>query len=225
MNSKENLIDTMSDLIWERGYAATSPREVRERSGVGQGSMYYHFPSKRDLGMAAIRHNCETLLPASLEILNSPGDPIDRLTSYLSRDSDPLRGCKVGRLTQDPEVVADPGMLAPIRASFETIHHSLVAVIEEAIRGGELPADVDAGRLAYLMTATIQGGYVLAIAAQDRAPFDQARQGAVDLLDAVRGSAAGSWPAATGSADAAPDRTTAAHPDPHGSSASSRKDN
>ncbi|MDN6618286.1 MAG: TetR/AcrR family transcriptional regulator [Corynebacterium variabile] len=185
MNSKENLIETMSDLIWERGYAATSPREVRERSGVGQGSMYYHFPSKRDLGIAAIRHNCETLLPASLEILNGPGDPLDRLTRYLSRDSEPLRGCKVGRLTQDPEVVADPGMLAPIGTSFETIHHSLVAVIEEAIRMGELPADVDAGRIAHLMTATIQGGYVLAIAAQDPGPFNEARRGALDLLNAV----------------------------------------
>lgn len=188
MNSKEKLVETMSDLIWERGYAATSPREVRERSGVGQGSMYYHFPSKRDLGIAAIRHNCETLLPPSLEILKAPGDPMDRLGEYLSRDSEPLRGCKVGRLTQDPEVVADPGMLAPIEESFAEIHRCLVPVIDQAIRSGELPESLDAGRLAHLLTATIQGGYVLAIAAQDRRPFDEARAGALDLLRAAASS-------------------------------------
>jgi Bacterial regulatory proteins, tetR family len=43
MNSRELLVETMSDLLWERGYADTSPRDVRERSGVGQGSMYHHF--------------------------------------------------------------------------------------------------------------------------------------------------------------------------------------
>lgn len=188
MDSKEKLIETMSDLIWERGYAATSPREVRERSGVGQGSMYYHFPSKRDLGIAAIRRNCETLLPRNLEVLMGPGDPMDRIVGYLSRDSEPLRGCKVGRLTQDPEVVADPGMLAPIEESFATIHRCLVPVIDEAIGLGELPSTLDAGRLAHLLTATIQGGYVLAIAAHDRRPFDEARAGALDLLRVAAGS-------------------------------------
>lgn len=33
------------------------------------------------------------------------------------------------------------------------------------------------------MSATIQGGYVLAIAAQDPAPFRDACQGALELLD------------------------------------------
>ncbi|MCI1749468.1 MAG: TetR/AcrR family transcriptional regulator [Acidipropionibacterium sp.] len=210
MNSKEKLVETMSDLIWERGYAATSPREVRERSGVGQGSMYYHFPSKRDLGIAAIRRNCETLLPRSLEILKGPGDPMDRLVGYLSRDAEPLRGCKVGRLTQDPEVVDDPGMLAPIEESFAEIHRCLVPVVDQAIAIGELPGTLDAGRLAHLLTATIQGGYVLAIAAQDRRPFDEARAGALDLLRAAAGTAASGSPipgsSATGNSTTA--RTT-----------------
>ena len=57
MESRERLVTAMSELMWERGYAATSPREVRERSGVGQGSMYHHFPSKRDLALAALQRN------------------------------------------------------------------------------------------------------------------------------------------------------------------------
>ena len=185
MDSRERLVEAMSDLIWERGYAATSPREVRERSGVGQGSMYHHFPTKRDLGIAAIRRNCETLLPGTLAPLSEAQDPMDALIRYLSRDSDPLRGCKVGRLTQDPEVVADSGMLAPIRDAFQAVHRSLVPVIAQAIRIGQLPPTVDADRLAFALTAIIQGGYVLAIAAQDRRPFDEARAGARDLLRAT----------------------------------------
>ena len=40
VDSREKLVEAMAELMWERGYSATSPRAVRELSGVGQGSMY-----------------------------------------------------------------------------------------------------------------------------------------------------------------------------------------
>lgn len=179
--------------MWERGYAATSPREVRERSGVGQGSMYHHFPSKRDLALAALERNCADLLPATEELLTRPGDPMEKLTAYLSRPLPALKGCKVGRMTQDPLVAADPGLLKPIADAFAAVHHALAAVVREAVELGELNPDVDPERLAYLLSATIQGGYVLAIAAQDPRPSEDARAGALGLL---RASAPATGPAA-----------------------------
>jgi AcrR family transcriptional regulator len=185
MDSRERLIETMSELMWERGYAATSPREVRERSGIGQGSMYHHFPSKRDLALAALERNCADLLPASEALLTADGDSFETLTGYLSQPKDALKGCKVGRMTQDPLVATDPGLLAPVADAFDRIHHALVRVLRTAIEAGELNGELDPDRLAYLLTATIQGGYVLAIAQQDRRPFDEARAGALDLLRAA----------------------------------------
>ena len=171
--------------MWERGYADTSPREVRERSGVGQGSMYHHFPSKRDLALAALERNCADLLPAAAE-LEGPGDPMQRIEAYLSRPRAALKGCKVGRMTQDPQVVADPVLLAPITRTFATMRGSWARVLAEAIEAGELRADLDPQRLACTLMATLQGGYVLAIAEQDPAPFEAACAGALDLLHASR---------------------------------------
>ncbi|CAL8970765.1 putative HTH-type transcriptional regulator YxaF [Propionicimonas sp. T2.31MG-18] len=185
MESRERLVVAMSELMWERGYAATSPREVRERSGVGQGSMYHHFPGKRDLALAALQRNCADLLPATEELLAAPGDPLEKLTAYLTRPLPALKGCKVGRMTQDPLVAADPGLLAPVGEAFARVHQALAAVIGEAVALGELRDDLDPERIARLLAASIQGGYVLAIAAQDPAPFDDARAGALDLLRAA----------------------------------------
>ncbi|MEA4945165.1 MAG: TetR/AcrR family transcriptional regulator [Propionicimonas sp.] len=185
MESRERLVQTMSEVLWERGYAATSPREVRERSGVGQGSMYHHFPSKRDLALAALERNCADLLPATEELLSGSGDPMDKLATYLTRPLPALKGCKVGRMTQDPLVAGDPGLLKPIAEAFAAVHTALVPVIREAIEVGELSPDVDPERLAYLLSATIQGGYVLAIAAQDPSKSEDARAGALDLLRAA----------------------------------------
>lgn len=182
VDSRERLIQTMSEVMWERGYAATSPREVRQRSGIGQGSMYHHFPSKRDLALAALERNCADLLPATEDVLAAAGDPLEKLAAYLLRPRPALRGCKVGRMTQDPEVAADPGLLAPVADAFARVHEGLVRVIGEAIAAGELSVDVNPDRLAYLLAATIQGGYVLAIAAQDPRPYEDACAGALELL-------------------------------------------
>jgi AcrR family transcriptional regulator len=185
VESRERLVLAMSELMWQRGYAATSPREVRDRSGVGQGSMYHHFPSKRELALAALQRNCDDLLPATENLLNAPGDPLERLTAYLTRPLPALKGCKVGRMTQDPLVATDPELLAPVGDAFAGVHRALSAVIAEAIALGELSPDLDPERTARLLSASIQGGYVLAIAAQDPRPFDDARAGALDLLRAA----------------------------------------
>jgi TetR/AcrR family transcriptional regulator, transcriptional repressor for nem operon len=184
VDTRELLVETMSDLLWERGYADTSPRDVRDRSGVGQGSLYHHFPTKRDLAVAALERNVASLLPA-LADLDGPGDPLARIEAYLVRPRDALRGCKVGRMTQDPQVREDPVLIAPVAAAFADAHDHWTRALREAVAAGQLPADLDPERLARTLMAVIQGGYVLAIAQQDPAPFVDACTGAVDLLRAA----------------------------------------
>ncbi|WP_326562824.1 TetR/AcrR family transcriptional regulator [Micromonospora sp. NBC_01796] len=184
MDSRQLLVETMSELMWERGYADTSPRDVRERSGVGQGSMYHHFPTKRDLALAALERNVADLLPATSE-LDGPGDPMARIEAYLKRPRDALKGCKVGRMTQDPQVREDPVLLEPVGRAFTQVHASWVKVLREAVAAGELRDDLDPERLAHTLMAVLQGGYVLAIAQQDPGPFDDAQAGALDLLRAA----------------------------------------
>lgn len=183
VDSRQVLIETMSELMWERGYADTSPREVRNRSGVGQGSMYHHFPTKRDLALAALERNVTDLLPAASE-LDGPGDPMARIEAYLMRPRDALKGCKVGRMTQDPQVREDPVLLAPVARAFAQVHVSWVKVLREAIAAGELRDDLDPEQVAHTLMAVLQGGYVLAIAQQDPAPFQDALSGALALLRA-----------------------------------------
>ena len=184
MNTRQRLVDTMSDLLWERGYADTSPREVRERANVGQGSQYHHFRSKRDLAIAALERNIVDLMTAS-EDLSGPGSPLRRIEDYLMAPRDGLRGCKVGRMTQDAQVRADPMLMAPIARAFTQTQTRWAAAFAAAIKAGELPSDLDAEQLAQTMMAVLQGGYVLAMAHQDAASFEAARTGALTLLRAA----------------------------------------
>jgi len=57
-DSKQKLVAAACALLAERGFEATSPQMVQQRSGVGHGSMYHHFPGKGKEGLAldAISH-------------------------------------------------------------------------------------------------------------------------------------------------------------------------
>ena len=57
-DSKQKLVAAACALLAERGFEATSPQMFQQRSGVGHGSMYHHFPGKGKEGLAldAIGH-------------------------------------------------------------------------------------------------------------------------------------------------------------------------
>ena len=184
MGSKEKLIEAMASLLWERGYAATSPREVMAAAGVGQGSMYHHFSGKHDLAVQAMRLSIDTAM-AGNATLTADGDPLDRLKANLLAPRPGTKGCRVGRMTQDPEVLADPELLGLVGEAFEQMHRLWADPIREAIDAGQLPPQLDPEDLASTLQAVLQGGYVLSRAQGEQAPMDAAMRGAVALLDAA----------------------------------------
>ena len=132
MGSRERLIEAMSDLMWERGYAATSPRDVLERAGVGQGSMYHYFKGKHEFA-------AETLARVAAEIegqavpVDGDDSPLDRLKQHLLQPRPGTRGCRIGRMTQDPDVFADAELIGIIDGTFRSVLERWERVIEEAI--------------------------------------------------------------------------------------------
>ncbi|MFD0077265.1 TetR/AcrR family transcriptional regulator [Streptomyces sp. NPDC127166] len=182
MSTSERLIEATRELLWERGYVGTSPKAVQQAAGAGQGSMYHHFAGKQDLALAAIRRSAEELGAAAEAVLGGGGSAYARIEAYLLRERDVLRGCPVGRLTMDPEVVADPELRAPVEEVLGRVRGRLAEVVREGLDGGELSGGLDPEEIAATVLATVQGGYVLARATGSRAPFDTAVRGLLALL-------------------------------------------
>jgi TetR/AcrR family transcriptional regulator, transcriptional repressor for nem operon len=187
-NSKERLVDSARELLWERGYTATSPSAVQDAAGVGQGSMYHHFRGKEDLARAAVDVNADEMRSQVEADLAGPGTAVERLTRYLRRERDVLRGCRFGRLAQDPQA-AGSSLLGPlIEEMFHWLLERLAAVVREGQAAGEIDPGFDAQQVAAAIAATLQGAYVLARAEHDPAAFDTAIDGALALLDRARTS-------------------------------------
>ncbi|MUN37361.1 TetR/AcrR family transcriptional regulator [Actinomadura litoris] len=184
MSTADRLIESTRELLWERGYVGTSPKAIQQRAGAGQGSMYHHFTGKPDLALAAIRRTAEEMCAKAEELLSAPGTAMDRVAAYLHRERDALKGCPIGRLTQDPDVMADPALRAPVDETLAWLRERLARVLEEGRERGELDAALDPRATAATIVATLQGAYVLARAAGSVRPFDQAITGVLGLLTA-----------------------------------------
>jgi len=182
VDSRERLIEGTRELLWDRGYVGTSPTAILRRSGVGQGSMYHHFQGKADLVLAAEQRSAERMQRQVRETFAGAGSAYQRIRGYLLRERDVLRGCSVGRLIADPEIMADERLREPIRETFAVLHECLASVVREGQAAGEFDARLDAERTASTLAAVIQGGYALARAEGSAEPFERAIQGALELL-------------------------------------------
>lgn len=180
VSTRESLIESTRSLLWERGYVGTSPKAIQQRAGAGQGSMYHHFAGKEDLALAAIRRSAEELRAAADAQLSADGTAHARIEAFLRRERDVLRGCPIGRLTQDPDVMSTAVLREPVEETFGWLRTRLARVLEEGRDRGELA--LDPHTTAQTIVAVLQGAYVLARAADDPQRFDDAITGILGLL-------------------------------------------
>ncbi|MEU9172350.1 TetR/AcrR family transcriptional regulator [Streptomyces sp. NPDC048420] len=190
MTTRTALVEATAELLWERGYTGTSPAMIQKRAGVGQGSMYHHFSGKVNLAVAAMHHSAGTLRETVEEALSTGQSAVERIRAYLETERDPLAGCRVGRLVQDPEVVVDDTLRAPSGEFFAWLTERIAQVLEEGVARGELRQDTDSRTTASLLVAAVQGGYVLARARRDPQVFRHCVAGALRAVEALRAAPA-----------------------------------
>ncbi|MFF6996731.1 TetR/AcrR family transcriptional regulator [Streptomyces sp. NPDC008313] len=186
MSTPDRLIESTRELLWERGYVGTSPRAIQQHAGAGQGSMYHHFKGKPDLALAAIRRTARELRAAADAVLSGPGTPYERVEGYLRRERDVLRGCPVGRLTMDPDVMASEELRAPVDETIDWLRERLAGLVEEGQEQGQFAPSLDGEEIAATIVATVQGGYVLARASGSPTAFDAGVRGLLSLLSGTR---------------------------------------
>ncbi|MEV6548322.1 TetR/AcrR family transcriptional regulator [Streptomyces sp. NPDC051597] len=182
MSTPERLIEATRELLWERGYVGTSPKAIQQQAGAGQGSMYHHFTGKPDLALAAIRRTAEELRASAEASFGGEGTAYERVRGYLLRERDVLRGCPVGRLTMDPDVLASEELRAPVTETIDWLRGRLAAIVQEGLDAGEFAAPLVPEEIAATVVATVQGGYVLARASGSPAAFDAGVRGLLALL-------------------------------------------
>jgi AcrR family transcriptional regulator len=147
VTTADRLVESTQGLLWERRLVGTSPRAIQRRAEVGQGSMYHHFPGKNALALEALRRSAAELREQAQRQLDGPAGAVDRISAYLMRERDVLQGCRIGRMTQDPHVVADAELRQSVGETLEWLRNRLAEILADGVASGELTADLDPGDL------------------------------------------------------------------------------
>src|SRR4051794_36185918 len=141
------VVDAAERLFAERGFAATSMRDISAASGVSHPLIHHHFGSKEDLYAAVKRRMVEGYaqrFPAAARATNrtlSVRAEMRRIMTYLSENPVMLRLCSWTRLEGDVQVwPGEPDLLDTLRQR-----------VEAAQRRGQGRGDLDPAGLSLLI--------------------------------------------------------------------------
>ena len=79
----ERLREEAARLFWEKGYAATTTREIAESLGVQRASLYYHIESKEKLLYDLCVESLGNIHGAVAEAVADTTDPLDRVRAMI----------------------------------------------------------------------------------------------------------------------------------------------
>ncbi len=168
------VVDRAMDVFWRKGYRGTTPQDLVDSVGIGKGSLYNAFGSKRELfGLALDRYRDQQAVLID-QVLAEPGPIKERLTAALElmidlNFADPdRRGCLA--VNTAAELAGfDEQATAQVRAMFERTSASFLDAIRLGQASGEISSTVDAQALATHLLTTLVGIQLLSKTAHDPA--------------------------------------------------------
>ena len=184
--TRVKLYATAVRLIGERGYEATTLRDVAKRANVSPGLLYRYFPSKRSVVLALYDELSEAFARDAAEMV--PGKWRDRFSFAVETSLRSLGPHRVTLRALVPVMVGDveEGVFAKSTALSRT---RVQAVFERAVtEASDAPPDKLAkplGRLLYLMHLGVILWWLL-----DKSPGQRATQGLLSLWRRMLPSAA-----------------------------------
>jgi len=157
--NETEVLSAIMTLFWEKGYSATSMKDIQTLTGLKAGSLYDTFGDKRTLFLRAINFYRERYTSKRLAELQLPGPAFARLEAFFE---DLIQfslgeGRKLGCLMSNTAVE-----LAPHDAEIKSLADTFCTVIEEGQAMGQITQSEEAADLARFLVSSLQGIRVLA---------------------------------------------------------------
>jgi TetR/AcrR family transcriptional repressor of nem operon len=171
--TRTKLLDAARDVIRGQGYAATTVEDVCAAAGVTKGSFFHHFPSKEQLGIAAIDHfNQGAAAIFAAAPYRALPDPRDRVLGYVDFRAAMLTQeivqytCLLGTMVQEVHAT-HPDLRTGCDLGLSEHVAELTRDLEAAKQRYAPDATWSAESVGYFMQSVLQGAFILAKAKQD----------------------------------------------------------
>ena len=160
--NRETALDAALDLFWLKGFHATSLKDLEAALDMKPGSIYAAFSSKEALYLAALDRYFQRSQSVFRKIAAEGGSPMQALADLLrnfacdGQSDRSRRACMLVKTVLDT-TSANAEISERSRLYLDKLRAEITVLIELAKSQGELPAEIEADRLARkyqaLMTA------------------------------------------------------------------------
>lgn len=176
-NRKEDILDSAEALARARGFDAFSYADIERDVGIRKASIHHHFPAKADLGLALVeryRSHFEAALASYDVRRKTAGERLsDYLQLYNTALSDGQSLCLCVAFSAGRDSLSE-AVLTQLNAFHENSIAWLTALFEQGASDGSISNVEEPENEAYACLAAVEGGQIMARAAEDTARFEAA---------------------------------------------------
>lgn len=163
----DSLLDKGMELLWSKGYNATSVSDIVKAAGIPKGSFYFYFDSKEDFAVKAIEKYFTVQFAPGGEILqNKSVSPKQRLLDFYEYRYNVLKNkmnCKMGCLASNlgnEMAEHNENIRTTILNKEQQILSLITEVIQEAQDFGEMDNSMNASDIAAFIEDAGKGSMV-----------------------------------------------------------------
>jgi AcrR family transcriptional regulator len=142
---RADLVVLAGDLFAEKGYRATTVREIADAAGILSGSLYHHFDSKESIGDEILSSFINEVL-ADYRTAASAGSPRATIEQIVRSTSHTLarHRAALAMLQNDWSYFSALPRFSYLRKALNEIEHIWITQLELGIEAGDFRADLDA---------------------------------------------------------------------------------
>jgi TetR/AcrR family transcriptional repressor of nem operon len=170
-SSKEAILAAARRTAQAHGYSGLNFRDLADDVGIKAASIYYHFPSKADLGAAVARRYWEDSAAALEALLAESSDPVRCLRQYpdtfrksLENDN---RMCLCSFMAAEYEDLPEP-----VKKEVQTFADVNVAWLSRVLSAATGVSSEESERRARAIFAAVAGAQLIARSRSDISLFD-----------------------------------------------------
>lgn len=167
------VLDRATRLFWQRGYAATTLRDLTAATGLSTAALYHRFDDKDGLFVRVVRHYADQGLSQRLERLSAMTSPVRAIRTWFdelvaaSADDPQHRGCLLVNTVLDGATMSAAAR-AMVRSRLGEVEAFFRNQLVRAKVAGQIDPAIRPAALAETLLATVLAIRVLARLDPDR---------------------------------------------------------
>jgi AcrR family transcriptional regulator len=143
---RDDVVRLAGQLFAQKGYRATTVREIADAAGILSGSLYHHFDSKESIGDEILTRFLDAILADYRAAVATGGDPRSVLEQIVASTSKTLAGSRAAltMLQNDWSYFNTHPRFGYLRKALREVEQTWISQLERGVAEGAFRAGLDA---------------------------------------------------------------------------------